>query len=202
MKKIVLATLIAFVGLSCNKKEVVTTEENFETDTIVAPETYEPAISFKEVEFSPDQISDFLSAKNNDTLYVTNFFATWCGPCMREFPHFQEKMEELKNQPVKWTFVSLDKRTDWSTEVKTFAEEKGLTENIILLDGAALGADFFSKNFKNWDGSGIPFTFMRKGEKTDEYMSMMTKEQLDQKIASFGINAENSAVSGENKKSK
>ena len=48
MKKIVLATLIAFVGLSCNKKEVVTTEENFETDTIVAPETYEPAISFKD----------------------------------------------------------------------------------------------------------------------------------------------------------
>jgi hypothetical protein len=94
-------------------------------------------------------------------------------------------MLELKDQPVRFTFVSLDQKTDWPTDVKNFAEENGLTKNVILLDGTLLQPDFFSKNFKSWDGSGIPFTYMRKRDKTDEYMSMMTKEQLDAKINSF-----------------
>lgn len=211
MKNFFLSIALIAAVISCQKKEEVTqAEENYETDSVTVPESNETvAAVYKAVEYSPEKITDFLAAKSNDTLYVTNFFATWCGPCMREIPHFKEKMAELKDQPVKWTFVSLDPKTDWPTEVKNFAEEKGLTENVVLLDGALLTPDFFTKNFKNWDGSGIPFTFMRKGDKTDEYMSMMTKDQLDQKIASFGINAGatptqnvESATSAENKKSK
>ncbi|MBW8359039.1 MAG: redoxin domain-containing protein [Weeksellaceae bacterium] len=185
MKKLFLSLCVIAALTSCNKKEVVTENEDFSTDSITVPETNEPVALFTAVEYSPEKISDFLAAKDNDTLYVTNFFATWCGPCMREIPHFKEKMLELKDQPVKFTFVSLDQKTDWPTDVKNFAEENGLTKNVILLDGTLLQPDFFSKNFKSWDGSGIPFTYMRKRDKTDEYMSMMTKEQLDTKINSF-----------------
>ncbi|QFG53176.1 TlpA family protein disulfide reductase [Chryseobacterium sp.] len=185
MKKLVVMVVLAVSVSSCNKKEPVADNIDYSEDSITVPETNEPALIYNPVEYSPAQISDFLAEKDNDTLYVTNFFATWCAPCMREMPHFKEKMQELKGQPVKFTFVSLDQKTDWPTDVKNFAEVNGLTENVVLLDGSLLQEDFFSSNFKNWDGSGIPFTFMRKRGQTDEYMSMMTKEQLDTKINSF-----------------
>lgn len=189
MKKIVLGLM--FLGtLSACKKEtkVAENKDNIQTDSITVPESNEPTgavIPFKEIELSPEQTSKILAKQSNDTLYVTNFFATWCGPCMREIPHFKEKMNELKSQPVKFTFVSLDEKADWSTKVKAFAEENNLSKNIVLVDGTKLTPEFFPANFKQWDGGSIPFTFMRKGDKTDETVGMMSAEMLNEKLNSF-----------------
>ena len=189
MKKIVLGLM--FLGtLSACKKETKVAEntDNIQTDSITVPESNEPTeavIPFKEIELSPEQTSKILAKQSNDTLYVTNFFATWCGPCMREIPHFKEKMNELKSQPVKFTFVSLDEKADWSTKVKAFAEENNLSKNIVLVDGTKLTPEFFPANFKQWDGGSIPFTFMRKGDKTDETVGMMSAEMLSEKLNSF-----------------
>ena len=189
MKKIVLGLM--FLGtLSACKKEtkVAENKDNIQTDSITVPESNEPTgavIPFKEIELSPEQTSKILAKQSNDTLYVTNFFATWCGPCMREIPHFKEKMNELKSQPVKFTFVSLDEKADWSTKVKAFAEENNLSKNIVLVDGTKLTPEFFPANFKQWDGGSIPFTFMRKGDKTDETIGMMSAEMLSEKLNSF-----------------
>ncbi len=188
MKKLILGFALLGVLTACKKEKNVVAEENYETDSVVVPESNEiteVAAPFKQVELSPAQASEYLAAKQNDTLYVTNFFATWCGPCMREIPHFKEKMAELQGKPVKFTFISLDQKTDWPEAVKNFAEENNLSNNIVLLDGAQLAPEFFSTNFKQWDGGSIPFTFIRKGDKTDETVGMMSKEMLDEKINSF-----------------
>ena len=37
---------------------------------------------------------------------------------------------------------------------------------------------FFTNNFKQWTGNAIPFTFMRRGDKTDETLGMISEEQL------------------------
>lgn len=189
MKKNVLG-LMFLITLSACKKETKVAEntDNIQTDSITVPESNEPTgavIPFKEIELSPEQTSKILAKQSNDTLYVTNFFATWCGPCMREIPHFKEKMNELKSQPVKFTFVSLDEKADWSTKVKAFAEENNLSKNIVLVDGTKLTPEFFPANFKQWDGGSIPFTFMRKGDKTDETVGMMSAEMLSEKLNSF-----------------
>jgi thiol-disulfide isomerase/thioredoxin len=174
MKKLILSILAVITIYSCKKKEFIETETD-EADNHT---------SIILTEYKPEQIIDLLN-KKNDTLYVTNFFATWCGPCMREIPHFKKKMEELKNQPVKFTFISLDKKGDWETEVKHFAMEKELSDYIILLDEMSLTPDFFTKNFKKWDGGSIPYTIMRKGDKTDETVGMMSETELNEKINSF-----------------
>ena len=80
-----------------------------------------PANALPEV--NQEQLKAMVAHKKNDTIYVTNFFATWCGPCMKEIPHFKEKMEELKGKPVKFTFVSVDAKEDWNTAVSDFADE-------------------------------------------------------------------------------
>lgn len=184
MKKIFLSAIIATTLFSC-KKEAEKTEENLtEKDSIanVTPESLPSTASLKTL--NPQETTDFLQ-KKNDTLYVTNFFATWCGPCVREIPHFKEKIVELKGKPVKITFISLDSKEVWNSEVPRFVDKQGIRNNTILLDGEQLDENFFKNNFKQWDGGAIPFTYMRKGDQVDEYLGMMTPELLNSKIASF-----------------
>ena len=47
--------------------------------------------------------------KPNDTTYIINFFATWCGPCMQEIPILNKFYEEHKNTATQLIFVSLDR---------------------------------------------------------------------------------------------
>lgn len=185
MKKIILSTLVLFALSGCKKENQKIGDTAAPSDSVSVTENIDPTNNtFISPEIAPEKIGDYL-AKNNDTLYVTNFFATWCGPCMREIPHFKNKMEELKGKPVKFTFVNLDEKSEWNGAVKKFAEENGLAENIVLLDGQKLDQNFFPKNFQKWDGGSIPFTYMRKGNKTDEYLGMMTESELNNRINSL-----------------
>ncbi|KMQ61535.1 redoxin [Chryseobacterium angstadtii] len=184
MKKIILSTLILTALYSC-KKESQQTGDSSASDSLSVTENTAPENEASlSKELSPENVGKYLAQKN-DTLYVTNFFATWCGPCMREIPHFKKKMEELKDKPVKFTFINLDDKSEWNSSVKKFAQENNLAPNIILLDGQKLDQTFFTSNFKQWDGGSIPFTYLRKGDKTDEYLGMMTEDVLNSKVEAF-----------------
>jgi len=184
MKKLILSAFV-LVALSACKKENTnqetaqdTNSEN--TDSVAKTEDQPAAKPLPMVTLA--KTADFLG-KKNDTLYVTNFFATWCGPCVKEIPHFKNKIEEFKGQPVKITFVSLDQKEVWNSEVPRFTKEQGIQDYTVLLDGTQLDANFFASNFKEWNGSAIPFTFMRKGDKTDETLGMISEAQLNEKMA-------------------
>lgn len=186
MKKFVLSTILLAVLFSCKKNEkadeLVTTEE---PKTELIDSTSNVIAAGNLAELNQTQLNTLVASKLNDTIYVTNFFATWCGPCMKEIPHFVEKMKELEGKPVKFTFVSLDAKEDWPTAVSDFADEYNLRKNIVLVDGTAITPDFFAQNFKTWDGGSIPFTVIKKGDKSDETVGMMSKEDLATKLNSF-----------------
>jgi thiol-disulfide isomerase/thioredoxin len=186
MKKILLSTLLAATLFSCKKEAEKMPEHEASNDSISTkvPETEAATSAVSLKVLNPQQTTDFLR-KKNDTLYITNFFATWCGPCVREIPHFKDKIAELKSQPVKITFISLDTKEVWNSEVPKFVDKQGIRNNTILLDGGQLDEKFFKNNFEKWDGGAIPFTYMRKGDKTDEYLGMMTPDLLDSKIKTF-----------------
>lgn len=187
MKNYMLSVSILLLVVSC-KKENSNPESKVTSDSAMTETKPEGAATTNTValaEYTVEKTNELLQNKSKDTIFVTNFFATWCGPCMREIPHFKEKMAELKDQPVKFTFISLDDKSDWNDKVKTFGQEQQLSQNIVLLDGAQLNPDFFTKNFKTWQGESIPFTFIKKGDKTDETVGSMSKEQLDSKLAAF-----------------
>lgn len=184
MKKLILLMTVTSVVLSCNKKETEISQSN--NDSLNTSVSDESAVEKKSTiaEYAPAELSQMLQTKN-DTLYVTNFFATWCPPCVREIPHFKEKMDELKNQPVKFIFVSLDEKSDWNSKVPAFSDQQGIINQTILLDGSSLDGAFFFSNFQTWKGESIPFTFFRKGDKTEESSGSMSKEQLENILSKF-----------------
>lgn len=190
MRKFFLIATMLGVLVACKK------ETSVEAD-VLAEDSATANVSAENVILKESNIVEIseLVNKKNDTLYVTNFFATWCGPCIRELPHFTKKMKELEGQPVKWSYINLDQKSDWETKVKPFTAEYGINNHTILLDLETLTPDFFRNNFKQWDGASIPYTMMRKGDKVDETVGMMTEDELNRKISSFGVNASSSESS-------
>jgi len=41
---------------------------------------------------------------------VLEYWATWCGPCVAAFPHFNELIEKYKGQPIQFISITYEKR--------------------------------------------------------------------------------------------
>jgi thiol-disulfide isomerase/thioredoxin len=101
--------------------------------------------------------------KENDTLYVVNFWATWCAPCVKELPYFEAFSKENSNQKVKVILVSLDFEKQKDSKLIPFLKKRKITSDVVLL----LEKDYnnwLPKVDKNWSGS-IPATLLVKGNK-------------------------------------
>ena len=55
-----------------------------------------------------NQLHSIVIRPDNDTLYVVNFWATWCKPCVEEIPFFEGSLKHFADKKVKILLVSLD----------------------------------------------------------------------------------------------
>lgn len=100
--------------------------------------------------------------KQNDSVYVINFWATWCKPCVEEMPYFEQLHENLGDQKVKVMLVSMDFKKDVEDRFIPFLEERNLGPDVaLLLDGKY--NDWIAKVEEEWDGA-IPATLIYKGD--------------------------------------
>lgn len=105
------------------------------------------------------KIGDLLKRvdQTNDTIYVLNFWATWCIPCVKELPEIDSFAIKHKSEKVKVLLVSLDFKEEIDKKVDPFLEKNNYTTECVLLDEVN-GNDFIDKIDKRWTGS-IPATF-------------------------------------------
>lgn len=74
--------------------------------------TAQPSLRKVEVRLiNTNELTSFL-ANTSDTIYVVNFWATWCKPCVAELPSFVSAANQYKGQPVKILLISLDFKSD------------------------------------------------------------------------------------------
>ena len=99
-----------------------------------------------------------------DTTYVINFWATWCGPCVKELPFFEELHASAKTQAIKVTLVTIDLPMAYEKSLLPFLEKQNLQAEVVgLLDGDANA--WIDKIDSSWSGA-IPITlFFKNGEK-------------------------------------
>jgi len=63
--------------------------------------------------------------------FVVNVWASWCGPCKREFPMLIGLREAYKKAGIAILFVSVDEEATRDAAVR-FAEEQGLLDTILV----------------------------------------------------------------------
>ncbi len=103
-----------------------------------------------------DQLVSYTSSK--DTLYVINFWATWCAPCVAELPVFNQLKAMYADKPVKVLLVSLDFKEDIPVKVPTFLQRKRMTPEVVWLAETDPNK-FIPKVDNSWQGS-IPATLI------------------------------------------
>jgi len=122
------------------------------------------AQDYKVVRF--DDIQQIMETKN-DTLYVLNFWATWCKPCVEELPFFDEMQERYQDQKMKIILISLDFQSQIESKFKPFLQQRKLKSEVWFLNESKFNK-FIPQVDQNWSGA-LPFTlFLRE---SDQYRS-------------------------------
>ena len=119
--------------------------------------------------------------QNPDTLYVVNFWATWCKPCVEELPGFDSLFLETSKTKIKILLVNIDFKEELNNKVKPFLLKHGTKAECILLDEVN-GNDFIDKISPSWSGA-IPATLFKKGSKSSFSEKKLRLKELKESIA-------------------
>jgi cytochrome c biogenesis protein CcmG, thiol:disulfide interchange protein DsbE len=82
-----------------------------------------PPIKIKSIKGTEIAFNDLFA--NKDTITIVSFWATWCGPCIKELDAFSEQLEPWQKElPIRLIGISVDdSRT--SSKVKSFVKGRG-----------------------------------------------------------------------------
>jgi len=165
--KIIVLALLLITIFSCKKEKEMLGQSN-ENEII---EVYD----FNELE-------PLLNALD-DNIYVVNFWATWCAPCVKELPYFQELHDSYKKQNVKVILVSLDFPDKFESQLIPFVKKKNISPQVILLDDPNENA-WIPKIDETWSGA-LPATLIYTKNKRAFYEQSFTKESLFKELEKF-----------------
>lgn len=152
---------------SASAEEAASQAENAETPTL------------KEV--TPDDAMVVLE-QSNARLTVVNFWATWCVPCVEEFPAFVKLDRTLDDRGVDVIFISTDFPNE-KKKVVEFLAEHGVTGTSYLKTGNS--TEFVNSFSEEWSGA-VPATFIYDEKDTllDFWEGKVSYEELKQRATS------------------
>ncbi len=104
------------------------------------------------LEITPESITDIIPASESAVTLV-NVWATWCAPCIKEFPYLVQ-LQKAYPEDLVVVFISADFPEDKPRAIE-FLREQGVDQPSFLKTGKDL--PFIAAISDNWSGS-IPFT--------------------------------------------
>ncbi len=178
MKIIRLLVLLLFFS-SCNDKK---TNEGLKTIQKVEDNTIEVANKTDLEVYDFDGFQKFLQ-KKDDKVYVINFWATWCAPCVKELPYFEKLKDAYKDKNVEVLLVSLDFPHLYDSKLKPFIRDKKIQSKVVALNDVDANT-WIPKVDENWSGS-IPATIIYKNDTSKFFEKSFTYESLETEVKQF-----------------
>ncbi len=176
MKNFLLVACCALFLFSCKK------EANKTTSVVDAKETVAKNLTADVPTLNYEQLKPMLH-KNDDKIYVVNFWATWCAPCVKELPYFEKINKEYKDKNVEVLLVSLDFPKKKETKLLPFIAKKNIQSKVVLLDD--VNEQFWIGDIsEKWSGA-LPATLIYSKGERKFFEQSFTEEELQKEVQSF-----------------
>ena len=176
MMKLLYVLTFFFFLYSCGNKN------NGSSNLIVENHVVKNTRSIDLEVYNFDEFSKFLN-KKDDKVYVINFWATWCAPCVKELPYFERINKEYGGKNVEVILVSLDFPHLYESRLKPFIVNKKLKPKVIALDDPDMN-NWIPKVDSTWSGS-IPATIIYKNSTREFFERSFTYNELETELKPF-----------------
>lgn len=112
-------------------------------------------------------------ASSKDSIYIIDFFATWCAPCGKEIHIFNELEKRYTGKRVKIILVSVDFKEDYPGKIEKYIRKRKLTPEVAWFSETNAN-EFIPKIDDSWQGS-IPATLvLQPGQYFRQFWEGMT----------------------------
>jgi thiol-disulfide isomerase/thioredoxin len=144
---------------------------------------FAPAITESEPQFKVITFQEFeaMTAAPSEQFRIYNFWATWCAPCVKEMPYFEQAAKEFTD--IELVFISMDdgRKPD---RVTAFMEKRNILSPVMLLDDVDFNS-WIDKVDPSWSGA-IPATlFISSNGKRHFHEGEVDQEELFTLINKF-----------------
>jgi len=141
MRRTVFITALLVLGLA-----IVPAGQSAELGDYTA-KTPTPPLALKDLQGQQHSLEDY-----RGKVVLVNFWASWCHPCLQEIPELIRLGEKLADSPFAILAVNVGEE-----QRKLPAFVKKMDDHMVIL------MDPESAAFKNWQGIGLPSTFVLDG---------------------------------------
>ncbi len=174
IKKTILFITMILIFITC-KKEIQKINTTNTSSTVAVKISTVKTYNF-------NQLKPLLE-KKDDKIYVINFWATWCAPCVKELPYFEKINKDYADKNVKVLLVSLDFPKQVEKKLIPFINRKKLQSDVVFFND--INEDFWIKAIdESWSGA-IPATIIYNKNKRKFYEQSFDYKTLENELKTF-----------------
>jgi thiol-disulfide isomerase/thioredoxin len=130
---------------------------------------------------STDDIKSVFDGTKGKVMLL-NFWATWCKPCVKEFPDLLKLQKNYKDLGFELVFISLDAPEELDSKLKPFLSKLGI-DFTTYYSTFAKPEDLIDFVDKNWQGA-IPSTYIydKEGKLSKSFLGVKSYGEFEKEI--------------------
>lgn len=125
---------------------------------------------------------ELIKDTNKGNVILINFWATWCKPCVKEFPELVKLYNNYKDKGFNLIFISVDVPEDVESKVIPFLKKQGV-DFVSYYNKFDKPEELINYIDKDWEGA-IPSTYIydKEGKLTTHILGSKSYEEFEKEI--------------------
>ena len=125
---------------------------------------------------------DELMEANKGKVVLINFWATWCKPCVHEFPDLVKLYNNYKDKGFVIVFISVDVPDDVDSKVIPFLKNQNV-DFTTYFNNFDKPEELINYIDKDWEGA-IPSTYIydKEGNLTADFLGSRSYEEFEKAV--------------------